>query len=215
MGESVFILGVGRNTASILDLVEDCNFRVEGLLHYNTERIGELFSGYTINGCSEEWLEKPSLAGMNFVLSMGDIPVRKELYERIIARGGSFPSLIHPTAIVSKRAHLGNGVLIMPQSIVQADVCIGDNTVITMNSTIAHSTTIGSHCFISGHSLIGAYMQIEDEVMIGQGCTLVSGAVNVVGRNSVLGAGSVLRADMKPNAVYLGNPARFMKEREV
>lgn len=209
--KSMYICGIGHNSVAIMDLVEDCGFKIAGLLHYNNDRIGESYFDYEIGGCFEDILDRPTLEGMNFALSMGDIPLKKQLYNRIIEKGGSVPALIHPTAVVSKRTVVKNGVMIMPQSIIQADVVIGENTVITMNTTVAHSTIIGKHCFVSGHCLIGAYINIEDEVQIGQDCTLVSGTVTNVGIGSILGAGSVLRSDMKSNAIYLGNPARFIK----
>lgn len=212
--EELYILGVGHNTATIIDLVEDCGYSISGLLHYNYDRIGDKYFNYEIKGCFEDLFQHESLDGMNFVLSMGDISIREKLYRKIVNKGGIIPTLIHPTAIVSKRAQIGNGVMILPQSIVQADAKIGDNTVITMNSTVSHASMIGCHCFISGHCIIGAYVEIEDRVHIGQGVTIVSGAVNIIGENSVLGAGSVLRNDIKPNSIYLGNPARFVKRNE-
>jgi len=210
----LYILGVGHNTATIIDLVGDCGYFITGLLHYNHDRIGENYFGHEICGCFDDFLDRESLEGMDFVLSMGDISIRKKLYERIMSKGGNIPTLVHPTATISKYTKLGNGVIVLPQSIIQGDTSIGDNTVITMHSTIAHSTIIGNHCFISGHSLIGSFVRIEDKVHIGQGSIIVSGSVEVIGENSILGAGSVLRGNMKSNAVYVGNPARFIKLRD-
>lgn len=207
----IYILGIGANSSVYMDLIEDCGHRIAGLYHYNATRTGESFSDAKIDGCFEDLLNRSSLRGMNFALSMGDISVRKELYERIIAKGGNVPTLIHPTAIISKRATLGNGVIILPRSIIQADVSIGNNTVITINTTIAHTSRIGHHCMISGHCIVGAYIQVCDSVQIGQGSILVSAKAKMVGENSILGAGSVLREDMKPHAMYIGNPAQFIK----
>lgn len=209
----IYILGIGANSSVFMDLIEDCGHRIAGLYHYNHTRTGETYSDAKIDGCFEDLLQRTSLKGMNFALSMGDIAVRKELYERIVAKGGNVPSLIHPTATISKRASMGGGVIILPQSIVQADVSIGNNTVITIHTTLAHTSHIGNHCMISGHCIVGAYTQLCDSVQIGQGSVLVSGKVKVVGENSILGAGSVLREDMRPNSIYLGNPAIFIKEK--
>lgn len=214
MEKLVYILGVGHNTVTFMDLVEDCGHQIAGLLHYNHDRVGEMYFDYKIDGCFEDLMDRPSLEGMNFTLSMGDISIRKRVYSRIIAKGGNVPTLIHPSSVVSKRSEIGNGVIVMPQNVIEADTIIEDNTTITVNSTIAHSSKVGKHSFISGHCIVGAYITIEEEVQIGQGCTLVSGTVNRVGGKSVLGAGSVLRTDMKPNSVYLGNPARFIRKIE-
>lgn len=211
MNNSIYVLGIGHNSIAMIDLAEDCGYEIAGLYHYNNDRTGEVYFDFTISGCTEELLNKDSLSGMNFMLTMGENSIRTELYNRIIAKGGCVPTLIHPTATVSKRSQIGNGVIVMPQSIVQADVKIGDNSIITLNTTISHSSSIGKNCFISGHNLIGAYVNIEDNCWIGQSCLVVSGTVTTIGHNSVLGAGSVLRNDMRPGCLYLGNPARLVK----
>lgn len=215
MNNSIYVLGIGHNSIAMIDLAEDCGYEIAGLYHYNNDRTGEIYFDFKILGCTDDLLSKESLEGMNFLLTMGDNAIRTELYDKIIAKGGNVPTFVHPTATVSKRSQIGNGVLIMPQSIVQADVTIGNNTIITLNSTVSHSSTIGNNCFISGHNLIGAYVNIGDGCWIGQSCLIVSGEVNSIGEKSILGAGSVLRNDMRPGCLYLGNPARLVKRLKI
>lgn len=212
--DEIFILGIGRNTVTVMDLAEDCGFKISGLLHYNHDRIGETYYGNSIIGCFEELLQKDSLYGMTFALSMGNQSIKRDLYNLIIHKGGLVPTLIHPSCNVSRRAKIGNGVQIMPGSIVQGDSIIGDNTVITVNSVVAHSAKVGKHCLISGQVMIGAYTSIGDMTHIGQGSTVVSGKVNSVGDNCILGAGAVLLSDMPDNSIFVGNPAHLLKFKE-
>ncbi len=209
--QEIYILGIGRNTVTIMDLAEDCGFKIKGLLHYNNDRIGELYFGHKIIGCFEDFLKKESLDGMCFALSMGNLDIRRNLYDTIIHKNGLIPRLIHPSCTISKRAYIGNGVQIMPGSIVQGDSTVGDDTVITVNTVIAHSAKVGEHCLISGQVMIGAYSTIGTMTHIGQGSTVVSGKVKKVGDNCILGAGSVLLGDMDDNSVYVGNPAHLLR----
>jgi UDP-N-acetylglucosamine acyltransferase len=62
---------------------------------------------------------------------------------------------IHPTAIVSCDAHIGEGVEIGPYSIVDADVNIGKNTVIGPHVVIKSHTDIGEECRIFQFCSIG------------------------------------------------------------
>lgn len=207
----IYILGIGRNTVTVMDLAEDCGYTILGLLHYNHDRIGEKYFNHTISGCFEDILQRPSLDGINFALSMGNLGIRNNLYNKIINKGGLIPKLIHPSCTISRRSSIGNGVQIMPGSIVQGDSIIGDDTVITINTVIAHSSNVGRHCLISGQVMIGAYSTIGDMTHIGQGSTVVSGKVNKVGDNCILGAGAVLLNDMPNNSIYVGNPAHLLK----
>jgi sugar O-acyltransferase (sialic acid O-acetyltransferase NeuD family) len=213
--DEIHVLGIGHNTIAYIELLGDCGYSIAGLWHYNNERVGENYFGYNIIGCVENFLSG-DLSRLNFSLSMGNIDTRTNLYQRIVMRNGNIPSIIHPTAVVSKYSKLGDGVCVFPHSVIQADVEIGNNVVITMGTTIAHSTKIGNNCFIAGHCLVGAFITVEDNVHIGQGSIIVSGEPNMIiniGEKCILGAGSVMRGNMKSNSIYLGNPARFIKYR--
>lgn len=211
MNNQIYVLGIGHNSIAMIEVAEDCGYEIAGLYHYNHDRTGEDYFGFSINGCTDDLLAKESLEGLNFLLTMGDNAIRSDLYNKIIEKGGQVPTLIHPSAVVSKRTQIGDGVIVMPLSIVEADVKIGNNTIITVHTAISHSVTIGDNCFVSGNNMIGAYVNIEDNCWIGQSCLVVSSTVNTIGHHSILGAGSVLRNDMRPSCLYLGNPARLIK----
>jgi UDP-N-acetylglucosamine acyltransferase len=62
---------------------------------------------------------------------------------------------IHPTAIVSPDARLGEGVQIGPYSIIGPDVTIGKNSVLGSHVVIEQQTDIGENCRILQFTSIG------------------------------------------------------------
>ncbi len=66
---------------------------------------------------------------------------------------------IHPTAIISPDAEIGEGVEIGPYSIVGRGVKIGSHTVIFSHVVIEDGTEIGEHCEISQFSCLGGIPQ--------------------------------------------------------
>lgn len=62
---------------------------------------------------------------------------------------------IHPTAIISKKAGLGN------------DVCVGPWTIVGDDTTIGEGTVIGAHCVIESNTTIGKRCQIFTGVVLG------------------------------------------------
>lgn len=212
--KEIYALGVGHNTPVLLELAENCGYKIKGLYHYNESRTGEFDHGFEILGSFDDLFSKRSLDGMSFLLTMGDNEIRTNLSEKIISLGGSVPSLIHPMSIISRFANISPiGVYILPFTFVQADSCIGKNTILLSHVNISHTTTIGNSCFIAGGATIGAYTVMEDYVFIGQGALSISGKVSSIGEHSYIGARTLLTQNVKPNDVIAGIPGKSIKNK--
>ncbi len=212
MKKEIVILGIGHNTPVYIDLVEACGYTIKGLYHYNHDKDGSSEYGYPILGCFEDLLQdSTSLKGLNFALSQGNNQVRADLFQRIIAKGGEIPTLIHPSANVSQYAKIGKGVAVHINSIVHPDVHIGDNSVLSNNVSIIHTSDIGCNCYFAAGCVIGAYVKIEDFVFIGLGVTLVSAKVDKIGAHAYIGAGTVITKSVEPYHVMAGIPAKTIR----
>lgn len=212
MNKEIYALGIGHNTPVFIDLAMDCGYSIAGLYHYNNERTGDNDHGFQILGSFDDMFAQKDLTGKNFLLTMGDNNIRESLAKRITSLGGKVPTLIHPTAVISRFAQISpNGVYISAFSFVQADSIVGDNTVILSHVNISHTTTIGKGCFIAGSATIGAYTEVENHVFIGQGALSISAKVKRIGSNSYIGARSLLTKDIPENVVVAGSPAKIIR----
>ncbi len=209
----IYALGVGHNTPVFIDLAEACGFEVVGLYHFQEGRTGEYCCGIQIIGSFTDLFSKSDLRGLNFMLTMGANKIRAELADRILQKGGSLPSLIHPMAVISRFAEISPiGVCISPFTYVQADSIVGRNTILLSHVNISHTTTIGENCFIAGGSTIGAYTKMENFVFIGQGVLSVSGKVKKIGESAFVGAGSLLIRDVEAETIVYGRPANVSEK---
>lgn len=208
-GEEIYVLGVGGSTPVFIDIAEACGYKIVGLYHYNGDRTGEYDHGYPILGSFED-LFHSNIRGKMFLLSQGDMKIRAEVTNKITKLGGIVPTLIHPTAIISRYAKVSEeGVVIGANCIVQADSVIKSNAVVWDMALVCHQTIIGNYCFVGPKALVGAHIVVNDFAFIGQDALLVSGKVGTMGANSLLGAGAVLTKALPSKVVAVGNPARI------
>ena len=114
---------------------------------------------------------------------------------------------------------MGRNCTIWFNAVVRGDVNsirIGNNTNI-QDGAIIHctyekaETTIGSNVSI-GHNAIIHGCTIEDNVLVGMGAIVMDKAI--VGSGSIIGAGCIVLENMliEQNSVYVGNPARKIKD---
>jgi UDP-perosamine 4-acetyltransferase len=211
MAREIYALGIGHNTPVFIDLALSCGYEVTGLYHYNDERTGETDHGYPILGSFADLFVQDIREKM-FLLTMGDSHIKAELTQHILEGGGSVPSLIHPSAVISAFAHIHPiGVYISPFSYVQADSSIGLGSVLLSHVNVSHTTSIGQYCFIAGGSHIGAYTDVEDFVFVGQGVLSISAKVKKIGHGAFIGAGSLLTHEVPAGAKVMGRPAKIIE----
>lgn len=209
---TLYALGVGHNTPVFIDIAEQCGYEVIGLYHYNNERTGEIDHGFKILGSFGDLFASNDLSGKRFLLTMGDNEIRARLIEQIISLGGELPTLIHPTAVVSRFAHISDvGVYVGAFTHVQADTEIEQGTVLLSGVNISHTNHIGKYCFVAGGATIGAYTNMENYVFVGQGALSISGKVNRIGTHAYVGARSLLTREVAGYAVVAGCPAKILK----
>lgn len=208
--KEIFVLGIGGSSFARVDLANACGYSVAGLYHYNDERTGQIDHGYKILGSFND-LFSQDITGKYFLLTMGDMNIRKELFERITSKGGIVPTLIHPTAEVSQFASVSpNGVIIDSQTIIQSDCSIEDGVFICSQSVVCHQTTIEPYVFVAPKALIGARLRIKQFSFIGQNATIISTKVKEVGAFSTVGAGAVVTKPVEDGLTVVGNPAKVL-----
>lgn len=82
------------------------------------------------------------------------------------------PQGIHPTALVSGKAKLGQGVSIGAYTIIEDNVAVGDASVIYGGCYIGYNTTIGKDCLIYSHVSIRERVEIGNRVIVHSGTVI-------------------------------------------
>jgi len=209
MNKNINIIGAGSYGEAILELANNCGFKVTGFYDDNKEKKEMLILGVPVLGSIDD-LFAQNIEKKNFAIAIGNNKIRRNILEKIRQKGGNTPSLIHSSAEVSSYAKIGNGVYIQPKSVIWTKVVIEDDCIVSPLSLICHHSIMKKGSFLSNLSSIGANIIIEENVFIGMGSTIMSG-VKKIGKNSIVGAGSVVIKNVPSNSVVAGVPAKIIK----
>lgn len=115
---------------------------------------------------------------------------------------------VHPTALVSPKAEIGEGVKIGPFSVIEEDVVIGDETVVGAHSVIHSGTRIGKRNRVGEHVVLGGAPQHLSYK--GERTFLIIGDDNVI-REFV----SIHRSFVEGRATVVGNRCYIMASSHV
>jgi UDP-3-O-[3-hydroxymyristoyl] glucosamine N-acyltransferase len=109
-----------------------------------------------------------------------------------------------------------NNVRIDPYTVVHKgswrNTEIKENTKIGSLVNIGHNVIVGKNCVITTHTCIGGSVVIHENVWIGMG-VMIKPRVTIFS-GIVIGQGSNVLNTLKVPGVYIGNPAKWIKERD-
>ena len=88
------------------------------------------------------------------IVAIGNPQVRRSLIERLEKYGYCLPTLIHPSAYISKTAIVGKGTIIEPLCGVNSNTSIGCGCIISMGAQVNHNVNIQDYCHIDCGAVI-------------------------------------------------------------
>mgnify|MGYP006141363031 FL=1 len=202
MRKSISVIGAGGHSRTVVQLLMDEGFDVEGVYDDSFSGQDEKIVGVPLKGFV-------SLVpkGSECVLAIGDNYSRREYFRSL--SNVMKTTVSHASAIVSSSAKLGQANLIMPRAIIGAEVIIGDDNIINSAAVIEHESVIGNHCHISVNATISGRVKIGNSCMIGAG-SVIRDYISICD-NVIIGAGAVVVKDISEPGTYVGNPVKRIK----
>ena len=215
-GKDIVIIGAGGFGREVQWLIERIN-TIQGeawnLLGYVDDglTIGTQIDDLPVLWNSDDLVNiKEELA---VVCAIGASRTRKKVLDKITGNNYlTFPNLIDPSALSSKRNQLGKGNIVCAGNIFTVDICMGDFNIINLDCTIGHDVNIGSFVTLYPSVNVSGCVTVGDETELGTGSHLIQGVT--VGAETVIGAGTVVIRDVPARCTAVGNPAKVIKSRE-
>ena len=148
-------------------------------------------------------------------VALGDNYKREVIFKKLQNNyeNSQIVSLIHPSSQVSKRCNIGIGSVVMPLSIINSSTEVGKGVIINSNTVVEHDNFIMDFSSLAPSVTTGGNVYIGERSAISIGSTIKNNVK--VGYDSVIGASSYLNKDVGDNCIFYGNPAKFVRNREI
>jgi sugar O-acyltransferase (sialic acid O-acetyltransferase NeuD family) len=188
--------------------------------HARVLAAGLLQDGYQVAGIFDDDTTKSSFFNIPFlgpynpnfnpnaslILAMGNVTHRKQSIGRV---KHSFTSWVDSRSILSQNVQILEGAVVMAGAVVQTDVHLGRHTIINTGACVDHECILQDFVHVSPNATLCGQVQVGEGTQIGAGAVLLPNIK--IGKGAIIGAGAVIRSDVPDNAVYVGNPGKFLK----
>jgi len=202
--KKIVLIGAGGHAHACIEVVEQQGqYQIAGLVGSENE-LGSMHFGYSVIATDRD-LKELAQKYHYALIALGQIKSsnqRINLYNAAINAGFELPTIIDPSARVSRHATIKNGTIVMQQAIINAGAIVAENCIVNTKALIEHDVTVDKHCHISTGAILNGNVRVGASCFIGSGAIVKQGIR--LAEKAVVGMGVSVRHDLKENVEYLG-----------
>ena len=199
MCKKIILIGGGGHARVVMDIVEACGDRVVGVLDDAMEK-GAPVQGVPVLG---KVADAESFEDCSFLIAIGNNEIRHRLAGQLDL---PWYTAVHPSAVVSGKAQIGEGSVVMPKAVVNAGARIGRHCIINTAAVVEHDNCIDDCGHVSCGAILTGTVHVGAAVLVGAGAIVRNNVTICAG--STVGAGAVVTANITEKGTYVGVPAR-------
>lgn len=209
--DNIYIIGTGGFAKEIYFLLKEVNlYNIKGFVEYKPKNF-ELKIGLETLPIIDEEEFLDNYEWSNIVIGVGRPYLLKMLSEKF--KNFNKPNIIHPNFISdNKNIIMGVGNIITAGVIFTTDIKIGSFNVFNLNMTIGHDSIIGDQNVFNPSSNISGNNKIGNCNLFGVGSISLENMI--IGNNNIIGASALLTKSIENNGIYMGVPAKLIKNND-
>lgn len=217
MKERIVIVGAGQHCNVVLyNMREQGLYEVACILDTDEEKWGKTINGIIVEPGYHDF-DAEYLTGIShkygtnkFFIGLGNMKLRKPIFNFLIDTGWESVNIIHPHAVVSSEATIGTGVLIECGCLITPQPIIGNNVVVNTGSQVNHDNIVEDNVYIASGVVLSGGVRIKENTLLDDGVIITLG--RTVGSGCIIGAGSVVTKDIPDHSVAFGAPCKVVRE---
>ena len=192
----MYLYGASGHGRVIKEILESLNQKVDGFIDDNPSVNEQL--GLPVSHSVEDVDE--------VIVSIGDNGMRKRVAEKLSCKFAK--AIVHPKAVFSQTANIGEGSVVMAGAVVNAGTVIGNHSVINTCASVDHECQIGDYVHIAPGAHLCGLIQVGEGTLIGAGASVIPCVK--IGRWCTIGAGAAVVSDVPDGATVVGVPGRIV-----
>ncbi|MDO4800847.1 MAG: acetyltransferase [Prevotellaceae bacterium] len=191
------LYGASGHCKVVIDILESMGIPIDYIVD-DDPNVNELL-GFDVRRDVGEYDE--------LIVTIGSPKARKKIVESTKVK--SYGTVVHPSAIVSPRATIGEGTVVIPGAIINSCAKVGKHCIINTGSTLEHDVVLGDFVHVAPHATVTGAVTVGEGTWIGAGAVVRQGIH--IGKWCMIGAGAVVVKDVPDGVTVVGNPARVIK----
>jgi len=205
--DQVLIVGGGGHSKVIIEVFRAMGCEPAGIVDPHTTHQDVM--GVAVLGGDDQMARHFEMGYRRAHVAIGQNSLRRRLGTELKNLGFELVNALHPSAIISPSAELGEGISVMPNAIIHTKARVSALSIVNTGAIVEHDCFIGVGTHLAPRSVIGGSVVIEDEVLFGIGA--VARPRSHIGARATIGAGAVVIGTIEPDLVAIGIPARSSK----
>ena len=193
----------------LLDFVEAAGYRVIAFFDNDPATASQIKGVPIHHGARgfKRWLAEVRPRAVWFTVAIGGGRGAERLaIQQMLIRAGLRPAtLVHPGAIVSSSATIGDGAQVLAGSVIGPRCRLGAATIVNTRASVDHECAVGAGSHVAPGAVLAGCVSLGKRVFIGAGAVVLPRLK--IGDDACVGAGAVVTKDVAAGAVVVGNPA--------
>ncbi|MEA2973433.1 MAG: hypothetical protein QOG82_1891 [Actinomycetota bacterium] len=192
----------------LVDLLDDFpDLEPVGLVDDVADNGARTVRGLSVLG-DRSGLDALAARGIALVIGFGDGPGRRAAVQACREAGVGLPPLVHPSAVVSATATIGEGCQILALAYVGPDAVLAGGVLVNTGAIVEHDCHLGEGAVVGPGAVLAGRVTLEEGAEIGAGATVLPD--RSVGAGARVGAGAAVTHDVPPGVTVAGVPARAL-----
>jgi sugar O-acyltransferase (sialic acid O-acetyltransferase NeuD family) len=208
--KNVVIYGASGHGKVIADIVEKSGGTVLAWVDDNKNLWNKTFYRYPVWGGGSYLLKAAEDSIFSVIIGIGDNHLRYKIQQNLEREKLSFAAAVHPSAQLGSDVTIGEGTVIMANSVINPGTRVGNHCIVNTAVSIDHDCVIGDFVHLSPGAHLGGSVQVGHSSWIGLGASIINKIY--IAEHTIIGAGSVVIHNVDAYTVVAGNPAAFLRK---